>query len=328
MPKSSGRMPVAAGLVLAALLLPLLPVGGASAEPKPTIAEAKKKLEKLNHEADEIVEKYNQAGEKLKRAKKKYRDLNADLTRQNAKVSGLRKELVTMAVSTYQVGGLTGWEGLFTQPDPGAMLSGLATVDQMSASRAQSLNAFDEANEALRTSRDKAKTALAEADETRDELAEEKAKADKMVKAQTKLLRELGAFRTGDPSSTGIAYTGPASGNARSALDFAFAQVGKPYQYGGTGPGGWDCSGLVQAAWRAGGVSLPRTTWEQWSWGAGRKVSLDDLQPGDLIFSEGLGHVSLYAGDGQIVHAPQTGDVVKVVSLSSYGRRLVGAVRP
>ncbi|MFB9717101.1 C40 family peptidase [Planobispora longispora] len=328
MPKRSGRVPLAAGLALAALLLPAIPVGDAFAEPKPTIAQAKKKLAKLNEEADKIVERYNQAGEKWKRAKKKYQKLNGELTRQSEKVTGLREDLVTMAVTTYQMGGVAGWQGMVAQADPTTLLRGLAAADQLSASRSESVTAFDQATKDLRASRDKAKAALTEADRTRDELAKEKAKADRMVRAQTKLLRELGAFRVGDPNSSGIQYTGPASGNARAALEFAFAQVGKPYQYGGTGPGGWDCSGLTQASWRAGGVSLPRTTWEQWSWGASRRVSLDELQPGDLIFSEGLGHVSLYAGNGQIVHAPQTGDVVKVVSLSSYGRRLVGAVRP
>ncbi|MBB2911883.1 cell wall-associated NlpC family hydrolase [Streptosporangium becharense] len=305
-----------------------VPTGSAGAEPKPTLAQAKKKLDKLNEQADQVVEKYNQASEKWKRARKKYQTLNADLTRQSERVAGLRKELVTMAVSSYQFGAVGGLENLVSQADPGALLSGLATADQMSATRAQSLNAFDEATKELRDSRDKAKQALDEADQTRDELAGEKAKAEKMIKAQKKLLRELGAYNPGDPNSAGIQYNGPASGNARAALEFAFAQIGKPYQYGGTGPGGWDCSGLVQAAWRSGGVSLPRTTWEQWSWGAARKVSLNELQAGDLIFSEGLGHVGMYTGDGRVVHAPQTGDVVKVVPLSGYGRRLVGAVRP
>lgn len=323
MPVGLIRIPVVAGLALALLMLP---ANGAAAEPTP--AQAKKKLEKLNEQADQVVEKYNQASEKWKRAKKKYRTLNGELTRQNAQVAGLRAELVTMAVSTYQVGAINGWEGMIYQSDPGALLSGLAAVDQMSASRAQSLSAFDKATKELRINRNLAKGALSEADETRDELAKEKAKADKMVKAQTKLLSELDVFKPGNPRSAGIQYAGPASGNARAALQFAFAQVGKPYQYGGTGPGGWDCSGLLQAAWRSGGVSLPRTTWEQWSWGANRKVSLNDLQAGDLIFSEGLGHVGMYAGNGQVVHAPQTGDVVKVVPLSGYGRRLVGAVRP
>ncbi|MBB4941296.1 cell wall-associated NlpC family hydrolase [Streptosporangium album] len=318
-------MPIAAGLALALLLLP---IGGAFAEPKPTVAEAKKKLEKLNEQADKVVEKYNQAGEKLKRARKKYETLNGDLNRQNAKVAGLRKGLVTMAVNSYQLGSVSGWEGMINQPDPTMLLNGLAAVDQMSTSRALTLDAFDEANKVLRVNRDKAKAALTEADATRDELAEAKAKADKMVKSQTALLNKLNAFQPGNPNSTGLKYNGPASGNARAALSFAFAQVGKPYRYGGTGPGGWDCSGLIQASWRNGGVSLPRTTWEQWSWGASRKVSLSELQAGDLIFSEGLGHVSMYAGGGKIVHAPQTGDVVKVVPLSSYGRRVVGAVRP
>ena len=133
----------------------------------------------------------------------------------------------------------------------------------------------------------------------------------------------------GDTNSPGIKYTGPASGDALGALQFAYAQVGKPYRYGGTGPGAYDCSGLTQAAWRAAGVSLPRTSAQQWAWGASRRVSMDELQPGDLLFSAGLGHVAMYAGNGEMVHAPRTGDVVKVVTLDSYGRsRFVGAVRP
>src|SRR5690606_3452154 len=198
----------------------------------------------------------------------------------------------------------------------------------LTAERTSRLAAFDRENRGLKAERDKAEKALAQADEERDEIRKERAEIEKLIKEQKKLLDGLGAYRAGDPNSTGIKYTGPASGDAAKVLQFAYAQVGKPYQFGGTGPGGWDCSGLTQAAWRAAGVSLPRTTWQQWAWGANRRVSLDALQPGDLIFSEGLGHVSIYAGEGRIVHAPQTGDVVKLVSLSSYGRRLVGAVRP
>lgn len=317
-----GRVPVAAGLALA---LFLVPVGGAAADPRPTVAEAKRKLAKLNDQADKIVEKYNQAGEKWKKARKKYKALDGDLARQTAKVADLRKELVTMAVSSYQYGSVTGWEGLINQGDPGALLSSMAAADQMAAARARYLNAFDEATKTLRDNRNQAKAALNEADKTRDELAEEKAKVEKMVRAQTKLLNELGTYQQGNPNSTGIKYNGPASGSARTALAFAYAQIGKPYRFGGTGPGGWDCSGLVQASWRSGGVSLPRTTWEQWSWGASRRVPVSALQPGDLVFSHGLGHVGIYIGGGKMVHAPQTGDVVKISPLRSG---LVGAVRP
>ncbi|MDR8407676.1 C40 family peptidase [Nonomuraea sp. 3-1Str] len=97
----------------------------------------------------------------------------------------------------------------------------------------------------------------------------------------------------------------------------------------GTGPGSFDCSGLTQAAWRTAGVELPRTTYTQWAWGAGRRVSLDALQPGDLLFSKGLGHMGMYVGNGKMVHAPQTGDVIKVSDLDDYWRnRLLGAIRP
>ncbi|GAB2491969.1 C40 family peptidase [Streptosporangium sandarakinum] len=313
---------MAAGLALALFLVPM---GGAAADPRPTVAEAKRKLAKLNDQADKIVEKYNQAGEKWKKARKKYKALDGDLARQTAKVADLRKELVTMAVSSYQYGSVTGWEGLINQGDPGALLSSMAAADQMAAARARYLNAFDEATKTLRDNRNQAKAALNEADKTRDELAGEKAKVEKMVRAQTKLLNELGTYQQGNPNSTGIKYSGPASGNARTALAFAYAQIGKPYRFGGTGPGGWDCSGLVQASWRSGGVSLPRTTWEQWSWGASRRVPVSALQPGDLVFSHGLGHVGIYIGGGKMVHAPQTGDVVKISPLRSG---LVGAVRP
>ena len=222
---------------------------------------------------------------------------------------------------------VSGWEGLINQGEPDDLLNGMAAADQLSASRAESLNAFEEATKALRTHRDGAKKALAEANQTRDELSGRRPRPTRWSRPRRSSCANSVPTEWATPTAP-IQYTGPASGNAKAVLDFAFAQVGKPYQYGGTGPGSWDCSGLVQASWNSGGVNLPRTTWEQWSWGASRKVSLNDLQPGDLLFSEGLGHVGIYAGNGQMVHAPQPGSVVKVVPLSSYGRRFVGAVRP
>lgn len=321
-----GRVPAAAGLAIGMLLT--LPLKGAAADPKPTIAQAKRKLAKLNDQADKVVDRYNGATDRHAKAKKLYAKLNESYKTKLATVKDLRSSLVTLAVDSYQVGEVTSWPAMLGNGDPTAMLSSLAMADQIASERAQTLAAFDQENRALKSERDKAKLALAEADKSREEVLDEKEKVLKLIKEQKKLLTRLGAYRKGNPNSTGIKYTGSASGNAASVLSFAFAQVGKPYVFGGTGPGGWDCSGLTQASWRAGGVSLPRTTWSQWSWGASRKVSMDALQPGDLIFSEGLGHVSIYAGGGKIVHAPQTGDVVKVATLSSYGRRIVGAIRP
>lgn len=96
--------------------------------------------------------------------------------------------------------------------------------------------------------------------------------------------------------------------DVNAALAFARAQLGKPYRYGSEGPNTWDCSGLTQAAWAAGGVKLNRTSAEQLL--NGRQVSRSELKPGDLVWPH-PGHVQLYVGNGQIIEAPRTGEVVK-----------------
>ncbi|MEV4798760.1 C40 family peptidase [Nonomuraea sp. NPDC049421] len=304
-------------------------MGEALADPQPTLAQAKAKLEKLNDKADKVVDRYNTATERYKKAKSTYSSLDTSYKRKLATVADLRAQVAGMAVDSYKLGeDITSWPGIFGSNDPQGRLSGLAVAGQLSQERLQKLAAFDRENRGLKIERDKAQKALKSADKERDAVQKERSEILKLIAQQKKLLKKLGAYNPGNPNSTGIKYTGPASGSGAAVLRFAYAQVGKPYVFGGTGPGGYDCSGLTQAAWRAAGVSLPRTTWQQWAWGQSRRVSLDALQPGDLIFSEGLGHVSIYAGNGQIVHAPQTGDVVKVVKLSAYGRNLVGAIRP
>jgi len=109
-----------------------------------------------------------------------------------------------------------------------------------------------------------------------------------------------------------------ASGRAAVAVAFAERQLGVPYVWGGTGNGGYDCSGLVQAAWHAAGVSLPRTTYAQID--AGTRISRDQLQPGDLVFSNGVGHVQLYIGHGTVIEAPHTGATVQYSPLPPPGQ--------
>jgi len=137
-----------------------------------------------------------------------------------------------------------------------------------------------------------------------------------------------GAFvpTAGDPTTSG-APTSVVS----VALDFARAQLGKPYVWGATGPDSFDCSGLTQAAYTAAGVRLPRVAQDQWF--AGPHVDLGAIQPGDLLFWASdtsapatIHHVAFYLGGGQILAAPHTGDVVKVEPL--YLEGYLGAVRP
>ena len=103
--------------------------------------------------------------------------------------------------------------------------------------------------------------------------------------------------------------------------------LGTPYQWGGSGPGGFDCSGLVAFAYRQLGISLPHYTGALWN--VGRPVSSDRLEPGDLVFFHGLGHVGIYVGSGRFIHAPHSGDVVRISSLTDggYASGLDGARR-
>jgi cell wall-associated NlpC family hydrolase len=110
-------------------------------------------------------------------------------------------------------------------------------------------------------------------------------------------------------------------------VGIAMRYLGTPYVYGGSSPSGFDCSGLVMYVFAQIGVSLPHNAAAQYGYGA--PVSRDQLQPGDLVFFDGLGHVGIYIGGGQFIHAPHTGDVVKISSLSDswYAATFVGARR-
>ena len=129
--------------------------------------------------------------------------------------------------------------------------------------------------------------------------------------------------------SLALAEDPTVSGTVIAVLTFAAGQLGTPYLWGGTGPGGFDCSGLAQAAYRAGGISLPRVAQAQF--GAGPNVSgTSTVQPGDLVFfgtgPSGVDHVGLYVGAGEMIDAPHTGATVRVENADWPD--LVGVTRP
>ncbi|MGW2595473.1 C40 family peptidase [Streptomyces sp. NPDC001515] len=117
------------------------------------------------------------------------------------------------------------------------------------------------------------------------------------------------------PAADSRTNTGRTARDAVTA--YARAQLGKPYVWGGTGPRGFDCSGLVLRAWEKAGVRLPRTTWGQIK--AGRATTRAALVPGDLVITSGGGHVQLYIGHGKVIHAPRPGRTVTVAPLPTYG---------
>lgn len=121
----------------------------------------------------------------------------------------------------------------------------------------------------------------------------------------------------------------PASNNkatkGEKALAYAKKQLGDPYRRRGTGPNGWDCSGLTMKAWQAAGVKLPHSAAQQYR--IGKKISKSDLRSGDLVFFyRGISHVGLYAGNGKVIHAPRPGKQVSYIKMSHMP--YMGARRP
>ncbi|MBY8344331.1 C40 family peptidase [Streptomyces sp. KC 17012] len=153
--------------------------------------------------------------------------------------------------------------------------------------------------------------------------------AKQQAAAEQKPKEEAGA-KSGSSSNSGSSASTGSSYDAKAAkvLAFARAQVGKPYVWGATGPGSYDCSGLTQAAWKAAGVSLPRTTYDQVN--AGTTVSLADARPGDLIFFyDDISHVGIYIGNGMMIHAPKPGAYVREESVYYAGSSIIhSVVRP
>jgi cell wall-associated NlpC family hydrolase len=148
--------------------------------------------------------------------------------------------------------------------------------------------------------------AIDEAEEAYDEAAAAEAEAAAAAAAEAEAAVSGGDASSGSP----VAYSADAG---TAAVEFARDQLGESYVYGSAGPDTWDCSGLVQGAYAVSGVSLTHQTnaiWDETS-----AIDRGDLRPGDLVFYNGLGHMALYIGDGQVIHAPKPGDVVKIADI-------------
>jgi peptidoglycan DL-endopeptidase CwlO len=230
-----------------------------------------------------------------------------------------------------------------------------AAAAEQRAEATKSLESLTRSQQALRTSKQDVQAKLAEArtllskltaeekarlaaierkqEEEARRKAEAKAKEEAEARAEAERRRQEqeqnqgGGTGTDTGSDTGSGSTGGATyaAKAEKVLSFARSQIGKPYVWGASGPSSYDCSGLTQAAWKAAGVELPRTTWDQVK--VGQRVETKDLLPGDLVFFyDDISHVGIYIGDGKMIHAPKPGANVREESI--YYMPIYGSVRP
>ncbi|MFF3498716.1 NlpC/P60 family protein [Streptomyces sp. NPDC003247] len=311
--------------------------GTGHAEPDPTPAEVKAKVDKLYQEAEAATEKYNGAQEEATAAEGRLTALQDEAARKEARLNTAREALGTVAAAQYRSGGLDPAVQLALSDDPDRYLDGAAFVERAGDRQSAAVNGVHKQLREIEQLRGAARVELTSLKTRRTELRRHKETITGKLDAARRLLSRLTAAerarmltdtdgvagtRTSRSSagtrdtlqSPGSATTAAPTSRAAAAVSYAYAKLGSPYVWGATGPNAFDCSGLVLAAYRSAGVSLPRTTYAQID--AGRRVSRSELLPGDLVFFySGITHVGIYVGGGRMIHAPNPSAPVRVAPL-------------
>jgi len=322
----------------------VLPLAGIWMAPMPAGAEPasrqslEQQLDRLNQEADRLVEDYLEQKAALASIRKDIAGLRDRTSKAEKDYRSLQAAVSAQWTAAYVRGTGTDVASLLGAADPTVALQRMQSLEllaQRNQDMAVSLQAakrsFDdsrstvvgaEKRQAAEVARVAAKTA-----KVKDAVRRTEALLARMNAAQR--ARVVGAGPTsssggGSAPAAPLPNLPPASGGAAKAVAFAKAQIGEPYSFGAAGPGSWDCSGLTMMAWAQAGVSLPHSSREQYS--VTRRVSRSQLQPGDLVFYYSpISHVSIYVGNGMRVTATHTGSTVK---LQSLGTSIVGYGRP
>lgn len=324
---------------------PLPPPAGVGEEPAGAGAELDRLARDVaaaRHAAEVAEQQYTAAAGELAQRREESAVAARQVDQQRGRLTEAETEAARLVAEQYRNGGLGSLARLFLADRPEDFLDRQQRAASDSRSAAAVLRDLREARNRMVLFSERAgqaeQSASAAADRARRALEQARqgaARTEQVLAAATaEQLGRLdqwenaladGAARQLAAAANAAAPGGGASAAGRRAVEFALAQRGKPYLWGGTGPDAFDCSGLTSQAWRAAGVSIPRTSQQQW---AGlRHVELRDLRPGDLVIYHGdAGHVALYLGGGAVVHAPHTGTVVKLAPVTMLP--ILGAVRP
>ncbi|MEV0398906.1 NlpC/P60 family protein [Actinoallomurus sp. NPDC050550] len=312
-----------AGFIAAAgLSLPAVP---AHADPASSLGGAKKQLAKLNDQVDQLGNQYNKTKADYKAAQGRVNALAKSVQAERKTFQALRLRVAQLAVDAYKTGDNGSIPQLLGSKDPDAVLSQMSAFTQIAHNRSAEFQQYLASAQRLEREQALRVQAAQQLKTKKTQLEQQKSQADAAVKKQLKLIAKLGGNI--DPGSSKENCSILASGKAEIVLKFACAQLGKPYVFGGSGPNVWDCSGLTMVAFAKVGIKLNHWVPDQYD--ASQRVSKADLQPGDLVFFHDLGHMGIYIGKGKFLHAPHTGDVVKISNLSDawYTSTWVGGGR-
>jgi peptidoglycan DL-endopeptidase CwlO len=351
------------GLASALAAAPAAHAEPASVSAKQAQAQAVlNQIQGLDSNLSHAIESYNLANEKLGRIRHDLRENRRELRLAQRNLRRAQAALELRLVQLYTSGGNnSGLEVLVGATSIEELIERLDTTDRVSDQSAQVLREVKTYRADVRSRRERLKQAHVEQARLVAERAAQKASIEGQLAQRRQLLSsirsEIGRLQAAERArqaelaaeaqarlnspQTGVEVLTASTGSITSGsapvvsappsryggvVGIAMRYLGTPYVYGGASPSGFDCSGFIMYVYAQVGVSLPHNAAAQY--GYGTPVDRSQLQPGDLVFFNGLGHAGIYVGGGSFIHAPHTGDVVKISSLSGwYSSTWVGARR-
>lgn len=308
----------------------------AAAKPQPTIEQVQAQVNSLQAQVDQVGNQYDTVGQQLESAKAKLASVQKREGGAERQFLAARKVLLQVAIASYENQNQSSALALLTSGSPGtvlrqsSLLQEIANIHSMQAAEFQSA-----AGQVLAAQAEfqRTKTGVSQ---LQAQLTAKKGKLNKLLAQSQATLGSLNLQQQQQVAASTIGAGGITSATdpygtgtpALKAVWFVYQQLGKPYLWGGTGPGSYDCSGLMQAAWSYAGVSIQRDTYAQWA--SLPHVPKSSLQPGDIVFFENTGHDGMYVGNGMMIDAPSTGHDIRMLALDSdwYAQTYEGAVRP
>ncbi|MFJ9641000.1 NlpC/P60 family protein [Streptomyces sp. NPDC101178] len=308
------------------------------------LEKIREQIETLYRKAGAATDAYNLAEEQAEKQSGEIVKLAKAIVDGQARIAELKDRAGAQAREQYRTGGLPPGAQLVLSDDPQLFLDGVNKVRTSQQAAKTVLAELNRTQEDLETYTQDASTNWQKLETNRVRQAKAKKKINAQIAAAEKLesqlekeerarLRQLeqdaanraqSAWLATRPAPN-VAVSGATTAAGEAAVAFATAQIGKPYVWGATGPGSYDCSGLTSQAWAAAGRPIPRTSQEQWR--LLPRIDIQDMRPGDLIiYHADASHVGMYVGDGAIVHSPRPGRHVTLAGAGSM--KILGVVRP
>lgn len=317
-------MPLAAAAVTVAVLLQGSASQAQTVTSKPSLKTLVAEATQLSNEVDSLGQQFDGLKIELSHANSEVQIAKLAVARSDAAMSGSQKAVAQLAAMGYMNGGMDPTLEMLTSGNPDLFLSQASTVEQLDNEAGMRLSTLQHEQVAAERAQATAKEEIATANQLQSEINNKvttiNAKLD--ILNSSAMSQAMAVFdKTGSypnivlPEATSVGTV---------ALRAALTQRGKPYIWGAAGPNSYDCSGLVEWAFAQEGISLPHYTGSLWN--SGMHISRANLEPGDLVFFfADISHVGIYIGNGLMVDAPSSGQVVQVQAV--FWDSYVGAVR-